>query len=223
MESQFSGEALKRLHKNGVIAVLAIDELEDAEPLARALLAGGIEIMELTLRTPVAVDAIKAVLDTAPDMTVGAGTVLTPQQVRMVADAGAAFAVAPGFNRRVVQAAKEESLAFAPGVAIPSDIELAIEAGCREMKFFPAEPSGGIGYLKSVAAPYRHLGIQFIPLGGLNAANMASYLTESINIAVGGSWLAPRDLIRQKNWEMITEYCLKAREIVKRIRGFDNE
>jgi 2-dehydro-3-deoxyphosphogluconate aldolase / (4S)-4-hydroxy-2-oxoglutarate aldolase len=219
MESQFSKELLQQIESSGVIAVLVVDEVRHAVPLARALQAGGIHTMELTLRTPAAMDALKAIRAEVPDMLAGIGTILTTQQVREVAQSGAAFGVAPGMNPTVIKEAQQVGLPFAPGVVTPSDIEAAIELGCRELKFFPAEPSGGIAYLKSMVAPYQHLGISFFPLGGLNETNMASYLSEPSVLGIGGSWLATRKLIQEENWAAITDNAAKATAIVKQIRG----
>lgn len=218
MDSLFPESTLKRIEKSGVIAVLVIDQPEDAVPLARALLACGIDAMELTLRTPAAVDALSLVREQVPEMLAGVGTILNQQQVEQVVDAGAAFGVAPGLNVRVVERAKELGLPFAPGIVTPSEIELAVELGCRELKFFPAEPSGGIKYLRSMYAPYAHLGLQFLPLGGINAANMAGYLFDAAVPAIGGSWLAPRKMIQERNWSVVIDHATEARRIIKELR-----
>ena len=215
MESQFNHHILQRVERCGVIAVLVIENLRDAIPVGRALLAGGVDAMELTLRTPVALDALRAIRDEFPEMLAGVGTILTTEQVEQVAAAGAAFGVAPGTNPRVIRAAQDAGLPFAPGIVTPSDVEIALELGCRELKFFPAEPSGGVPYLKSMAAPYLHLGVRFVPLGGVNAANAGTYLAESSILAVGGSWLAPRQLIQQQDWSSITENAQHAAQIVQ--------
>jgi 2-dehydro-3-deoxyphosphogluconate aldolase/(4S)-4-hydroxy-2-oxoglutarate aldolase len=159
--------------------------------------------MELTLRTEAALDALASIRSAVPEMLAGVGTVLTPDQVRAVRDAGASFGVAPGLNRTVLDAARDADLPFAPGVATPSDIESALEYGCRVLKFFPAEPSGGLPYLKSMAAPYAHLGLRFIPLGGLNEDNLGEWLASPLVAAVGGSWIAPRELICTRDWTEI--------------------
>ena len=218
MPSQFPDSVLTTIRDTAVVAVLVIDEVKHAVPLARALLEGGIGAMELTLRTPAAIDALRAVVADVPEMLPGIGTILTPQQVVQVKEAGAAFGVAPGLNRRVVEAAKSVNLPFAPGVATPSDLEAALELGCRDVKFFPAEPSGGLPYLKSMAAPYAHLGVSFIPLGGLKTENLAQYLRSPLVAAVGGSWLAPRDHIREENWSAIRQRAAEATEIVRSVR-----
>ena len=218
MESQFPPEVLDRIEQCAVIAVLVIDQVEHGPPLARALLEGGIDAMELTLRTDAAVGALQAIRREVPEMLAGIGTILTPEQVDQVADAGARFGVAPGFNRRVVERAQQLGLPFAPGITTASEIEAAVEMGCRELKFFPAGPSGGMKYLSSVKAPYAHLGLRFIPLGGLNAANMADYLSDPAVPAIGGSWIAPRKLIQQEDWAAITANAAESRKIVEELR-----
>ena len=214
----FNENLLTKLQRTGVIAVLMIDQADDAVPVAKALLAGGVDCIELTLRTTAAMEALRRIRAEVPEMTAGVGTILTTQQVQEVAAAGAAFGVAPGMNPRVVAEAKRVGLSFAPGVCTPSDIEQALECGCRLLKFFPAEPQGGLAYLKSIAAPYAHLNVRFIPLGGIDASNADRYLTEPSIAALGGSWLAPRDLIQKKDWPAITQRARQVSEIVKKVR-----
>lgn len=214
-----SQAVLQRIQTTGIVAVLVIDSETDAVPLARALLAGGVDAMELTLRTPAALGALRRIRAEVPEMLAGAGTVLKPAQVEEVKNAGAEFAVSPGVNPRVLQAAKEAGLPFAPGIATPSDIEQALEFDCKALKFFPAEPSGGLSYLKAAAAPYQHLGIKFLPLGGLNEKNMAAYLADPLVAAIGGSWLAPREAIREGRWDEITGLASAAVQIIKSIRA----
>jgi len=165
-----------------------------------------------------ALAALEAIRAHVPRMLPGVGTVLTPAQAGEARQAGAAFGVAPGLNPRVVRAAQEVGLPFAPGVATASDLEAALELGCREVKFFPAEPAGGMSYLKSMAAPYTHLGVRFVPLGGLKPDNVGQYLSSLLVLAVGGSWLAPRDLIRREDWEAIRSKAAEARAIVDGLR-----
>lgn len=217
MDSLFSQEILDRMERSGVIAVIVVDQAEQVVPLGRALVACGIDVMELTLRTPAAVDALRLLRRDVPEMLAGVGTVLTTDQLDAIVDAGAQFAVAPGLNPRVVEHAKKLGLPFAPGVVTPSDIETAIELGCRELKFFPAEPSGGIKYLRSMYAPYAHLGLRFIPLGGINAENLPGYLYDEAVLAVGGSWLAPRKLIQTENWSAVIDNATEARRIIKEL------
>lgn len=196
------------------MAVLMVDDAANAVPIARALLAGGVNAMELTLRTPAALDALKRIRAEVPEMIAGAGTVLSPQQVHEAQDAGAAFAVAPGVNPRVVREAVAAGLPFAPGVCTPTDIEMALEEGCRLLKLFPAGPQGGLPYLSSIAAPYQHLGVRFVPLGGITAANAAEYLASPLVAALGGSWIAPRNLINKQDWASITANALEITRIV---------
>jgi len=185
-------------------------------PLSRALLAGGINAIELTLRTPVALEALTAVCAGVPEMLIGAGTILTPETALQVKEAGAHFGVSPGMNPRVIQAAQGAGLPFAPGISTPTDLEGAIEQGCRFVKFFPAEASGGISYLRSMAAPYRHLGIRYFPLGGVNAGNMIDYLNEDNVPTVGGSWIVKRDLVMNEDWDGITACAVEVRNTLDR-------
>lgn len=218
MTPSFDPALAERIQTCGIIAVLIIDREDDAVPLARALLAGGVNVMELTLRTPAALGALRRIKAEVPDMLAGVGTILTTEQVKQTVEAGAAFGVAPGVNPRIMQAAREAGLSFGPGVATPTDIEIAIEHGCRLLKFFPAEPSGGLAYLKAAAAPYLHLGIRFVPLGGLNAKNMGSYLSDPLIAAIGGSWLAPKDAIQAGDWQKITTLASDAIQAIQAAR-----
>ncbi len=213
-----SPKIIDKIDDAGIIAVLVIDELKHAVPVARALLAGGVNTIELTLRTPVAMDAACAIKDEVPEMNLGFGTVLTVQQVEAVAKLGADFAVAPGCNPKVIEAARENGLSFAPGIMTPTDIEIAIEQGCRVLKYFPAETSGGLNHLTNMVAPYQYLGLKFIPLGGLSIANAASYLESPLITAIGGSWLAKRPLIQAENWAAITQNAKEIRELITIIR-----
>ena len=215
----FDPEIQKRLRTCGVAAVLVIENSEHAIPLAKALLEGGIDAMELTLRTPAAIEAIRTIRRSVPEMLVGAGTVLTPAQVTEVTDAGAAFAVSPGVNPQVLDAAALAGISFAPGIMTPTDIETAIAHDCKLLKFFPAESSGGLAHLKNIAAPYRHLGLEFFPLGGLTQDNMTTYLADPAVAAVGGSWLAKSDIIKSENWGQSTEIAAAARSKIDQFRA----
>lgn len=218
MNPAFDLRLADSIEKTGIVAVLVVDDAKDAVPLAHALFAGGVNAIELTLRTPAALDALREIKVGVPEMIAGVGTILTVGQVAQVVEAGAAFGVAPGLNPRVLSAAREARLSFAPGILTPSDIEQAVEHGCKLLKFFPAEPSGGLAYLKAISAPYAHLGLRFVPLGGLNSKNMASYLAEPTIAALGGSWLAPRDLIKAGDWDKITALSAEAVRIIKSTR-----
>jgi 2-dehydro-3-deoxyphosphogluconate aldolase / (4S)-4-hydroxy-2-oxoglutarate aldolase len=219
MSIAFSPSLLSTIEAGGVIAVLVIDRKEDAAPVAEALQAGGITSLELTLRTAAGIEALKEIKKHFPALLVGAGTVLSPDQVKLVKAAGADFAVAPGTNHRVMAAAEAEGIPFGPGIATPSDIEAALEHGGNLLKFFPAEPTGGLAYLKTATAPYAHLGLKYIPLGGLTEQTMGTYLGEKSVAAIGGSWLAPRDLIQAGNWTEITARAKRASEIVRQARA----
>ena len=212
--SRFSTELLDRIRAAGVIAVLVVDRAEDGVPLAEALVSGGVNAMELTLRTTAAFDVLKAVKAKVPQMLVGVGTVLMRDQVKQAADAGAAFGMAPGLNPKVVEEAARLGLPFAPGVATPSDIEAALELGCQELKFFPAEPLGGIRYLRTLASPYAHRKLSYIPLGGISADNVRDYLADPLVLAVGGSWIASQTLIQQRDWKTIARQAADANRIV---------
>jgi len=211
-------ESQKVIVVNPIVAVLVVDSAKDAVRLAETLLEGGVKSMELTLRTDVAVQALKEIKKNVPSMNAGVGTVIFKEQVAQIIEAGADFAVSPGFNPTVAEEALKMKLPFAPGVATPSDIEGAVSMGFRILKFFPAEPIGGLAYLKSMAAPYRHLGLRFVPLGGLNAGNLGSYLENPLIGAIGGSWIAPREAIREGNWEAIRMNAQEVARIAAEVR-----
>lgn len=215
----FAEETRNRLSAAGVVPVVVINDAANAVPLAKALLAGGVKVIELTLRTAAGLDAIRAIAAEVPEMLVGAGTVLSTEQVREVKTAGAAFAVAPGTNRTILAAAQEVGLPFAPGVMTPSDIETALGMGCRMLKFFPAESAGGVTHLKAMAAPYGHLGVKFMPTGGIKEAQLADYLAVPTVAAVGGSWLATGAQIDAGDWAAITAQSAAAMAIVNKARS----
>jgi 2-dehydro-3-deoxyphosphogluconate aldolase / (4S)-4-hydroxy-2-oxoglutarate aldolase len=218
VKPSFPADLAANLADAGVIAVLLIDRIDDAVPLAEALMAGGVRAIELTLRTPVALDCIKPIRQAVPTMIVGVGTILSAQQVRRVAEADAAFGVAPGTNPATIDVARRVGLPFAPGVCTPTDIELALQADCTLLKFFPCGPCGGLAYLRSIAAPFSHLGVRFIPLGGIDLSNARDYLDERLVQAIGGSWIAPRAVIEQRDWERITKNAADAMSLVERVR-----
>ncbi len=200
----FSDTLIQKIESSGVVAVVVIDDVSSAVPMANALLKGGISAIELTLRTPAGLEALKAIKAELPDVFAGVGTILTEEQVEKSVAAGAAFAVSPNCDPRIIGTARETGLPFAPGVMTPSDIGRAISQGCRILKYFPAESAGGLTHLKNIAAPYAHLKPRFIPTGGINLGNFTSYLNSPNVLAVGGSWIAPQNLIRDKSWEAIT-------------------
>lgn len=213
MKDLFTSELRGLLAESRAVATVTLNNPKHACPMAEALLAGGIRAVEITLRTDSALKSMKAVADHFPEMLVMAGTVIKPDQVKQVQDAGAVTAVAPGTNRKVMETALEAQLPFAPGITTPSEIEIALEYGCDIMKLFPAEPLGGIKYLKNMQAPYAHLGLKFIPLGGLSARNAGGYLKEKCILAVGGSWIAKADAIDGEDWGGIKERAQEAFEL----------
>ncbi len=219
MDSLFSAALLERFEKTRIISVLVVEDARHAVQVARALIRGGVDAMELTLRTPSALDCLRAVRAEVPEMIVGAGTIIFPQQVEQVLDAGAAFGVAPGTNPAVIRESVRLGLPFAPGVVTPTDIDAAVQCGCRELKYFPAEPSGGLSMLASIKAPYAHLGLKYIPLGGVTLANLRSYLADPDVIAVGGSWLAKADAIRAERWDEIEQNARSARAVVEQTQS----
>lgn len=185
----------KRIVEHPVVAVLVANDPRKAVSACKALVDGGVPAVELALRTPNALACLSAVRESVPEMLVIAGTVLTTEQVDAVKAAGGEAAVAPGCNPTVVKHALDAGMSFAPGVCTPSDVEVGLELGCTFLKFFPAEAAGGLGYLKSMAAPYAHLGVQFLPLGGLRQHHVAGYLESNYVATVGGTWICPSDLL----------------------------
>ena len=204
-------DGLARLRAVRIVPVITIDDPDDAVPLARALHDGGLSCAEITFRTPRALDALRRITAELPEMFVGAGTVLTTTQAEAAAEAGAQFIVAPGFNPRVVDYCLDRGMHVYPGVATPTEIEAALEKGLRTLKFFPAEPMGGLAFLKAVAAPY--VDVNFMPTGGINANNLASYLAFNRVVACGASWMAPPDWIATKQFTRIRDEATRASDI----------
>ncbi len=196
-------EVQKKIKECRVVAVLTLDKADDALPLADALLVGGIRAIELTLRTPEAEEGIRRITASRPDMLVGAGTVLSAAQLHRAIDAGAAFAVSPGLNHAVSAEADAKGFVYFPGVMTPTDVEAALDMGHRLLKFFPAETAGGVKMLKALEAPYGQAGVEFLPLGGINAGNAGSYLSLPCVAAIGGSWIAERKLIQEGQFDEI--------------------
>ena len=206
-------DVYSEIERCGVVPVVAIDSADLALGLADALAGGGLPVAEITFRTRAAADVMTRITAERPDMLVGAGTVLNVDDLNRARDCGAQFAVAPGFNPTVVEAALDIGLPFAPGVMTPTDVEAATSLGVTTLKFFPAGAAGGMAYLKSLSAPYKHLGVRFIPTGGVKAGNMMEYLSSDVVLAVGGTWVAKRDDINARNWAAITENCREVREL----------
>jgi len=203
----------------GIVAVLEIDNAETAVPVARALIAGGVTVIELALRTPAALTAMSRIARDVPEMVIGAGTVIQSGQARKVMEHGASFGVSPGYNPKILEEARECRFPFAPGVATASEIEGAIDQGCSVLKLFPAEQIGGIPYFKGLSAPYAHLGLNYFPLGGVTEESLEHWVELKQVIAVGGSWIAKRELINAGQYEEITKRAARAMEIWTRSRG----
>ncbi len=205
--------------KCGIVPVIAIDSADSAIPLAEALVEGGLPLVEITFRTAAAAETIERICWNVPSVLVGAGTVVTADSLRAAKASGAKFGVAPGLNSDIVTDAKRASLPFVPGVCTPSDIERALALDCRLLKFFPAEASGGVEMLKALAAPYAHLGVRFVPTGGVNLDNLAAYLAIDSVAAVGGTWIAKKEDLAAGNWAEIRDRCKKAVDVVAQVRG----
>lgn len=201
---------IHRILAKRIVPVVVLDRAESAEPLAEALLAGGLDIMEITFRTPAAEESIRRIAARFPEILLGAGTLLNADQVRRAKDAGAVFGLAPGLNPATLAAAREDGMEFSPGVMTPSEVEQALALGCKLLKFFPAEAAGGVAMLKSLAGPYAHTGVKFIPTGGVTSANLASYLKLPVVAAIGGSWMVDKQLVNDGKWSEITRITREA-------------
>ncbi len=206
---------VEALLKPRLICVAVIEDSKDAAPLADALLAGGLTVIEVTFRTASAAESIAAIRKRVPGMTVGAGTVLTADQVRRAVKAGAQFGVSPGLNEPVLAAAAAAGLPFFPGVMTPTEVDRALQLNQRHLKFFPAEAAGGVAMLRALAGPFGHTGVKFIPTGGITAANLHDYLALPQVAAVGGSWMAERTLVADKAWAKIAALTAEAMKVVR--------
>lgn len=194
-----------------VLPVIVIDDPADAVPLATALAEGGLNAAEITFRTSGAAEALRRIADARPDMLIGAGTVLTPEQAKSAREAGARFVVSPGFGPRVVDHCLEHDIPVFPGVCTPTEVEAALAQGLTTLKFFPAEPMGGVKFLKAIAAPYGM--IEWMPTGGISEKNVGEYLAFARVVACGGSWMAPSDWIATKQFDRVrttTEAAVRA-------------
>jgi 2-dehydro-3-deoxyphosphogluconate aldolase/(4S)-4-hydroxy-2-oxoglutarate aldolase len=212
---------MKVLLQRRVLYIGVFDRVEDTLAVCEALLAGGLDMMEVPLRTDCALASIAAIRKTFPQMHVGAGTVLSKDQLKEAIDAGATFAVAPGLNEKVVNAALDLKVPFIPGVMTPTETDRAIALECYTLKLFPAGVLGGPAMLKALAAPFTHLGAKFIPMGGVSQANAAEYLSMSSTAAIGGTWLADRKLIAEKNWARITELTKDVMKVAATVKAND--
>ena len=207
----------EQFSKIGIIPVVVLDDPKDAAELGKALCENGLPCAEVTFRTAAAEETIRVMSKEFPDMLVGAGTVLTKEQVDRAIDAGAKFIVSPGLNPKIVQYCLDKSIPITPGTQTPSEMEQALELGLKVVKFFPAEPAGGLAMIKAVAAPY--VDLKFMPTGGINAKNVRDYLAYNKIIACGGSWMVKKDLITGGKWDELGKLVKEAADIVKEIRG----
>lgn len=209
-------EVLQELSNIGIVPVIAIDDASKAVPLAKALVAGGLPAAEVTFRTAAGEEAIRAIAKEVPEMVIGAGTVLTKDQVDRALDAGAQFIVSPGFNPEITKYALSKGALMTPGTASPGEMEQAMALGLEVVKFFPAEQNGGVAKLKALAGPYRNL--MWMPTGGVNTKNMMDYLSYDKILCCGGTWMVKADLIAAEKWDEITAIC---KEAVKTMLGFE--
>ena len=210
-------EILEKIKEIGIVPVIVLEDAKDALPLAEALMEGGLPCAEVTFRTAAAEDSIRAISQAYPEMLVGAGTVLTTEQVDRAVAAGAKFIVSPGFNPRIVQYCQEKGVPITPGCSSPTDIEQALEHGLKVVKFFPAEQLGGLAMIKALAGPY--VDVSFMPTGGINAGNVKDYLAYNRILACGGSWMVKGDLIKAGDFQRITELVKEAKQLVEEARA----
>ncbi len=208
---------LEQFQKIGIIPVVVLDDAKDAEALGKALMEGGLPAAEVTFRTDAAEESIRIMSEKFPEMLVGAGTVLTTEQVDRAVAAGAKFIVSPGLNPKVVKYCIEKNIPVTPGTQTPTEMEQALELGLDVVKFFPAEPAGGLKMIKAVSAPYTML--KFMPTGGISAENVREYLAFDKILACGGSWMVKKDMIKNGEFDKIKDMVAEAAAIVKEIRG----
>ena len=206
-----------RMRRTGIVPVVVLDDAKDAVLTAKALLAGGVDVMEITFRTAAAADSIKVVSENCPEMLVGAGTVVTLDQCKQALECGAKFIVSPGFDPEVAAWCVERNVPIMPGCVTPTEIMAAMKLGLNVVKFFPAGVYGGLKAMKALSAPFG--GIKFIPTGGIDAKNLKEYLEVPFVHAVGGSWLCPKKEIAAGNFDAVTALCREASQIVKEVRG----
>ena len=205
---------VETLGRAGVIPVIVIEREEQAVPLAQALVKGGLPVLEVTFRTSAAAGAIAAIRKAVPDAIVGAGTILTVEQLKAAKAAGAAFGVAPGFDSTIIAAAKAEGLPFCPGIATASELSQALTAGCPMVKFFPAEAAGGVKMIKNLLGAFRFTGVKFMPTGGINLSNVADYLAVPEIVCCGGTWIVPKDALAAGDWTRIEKLAAEASALV---------
>ena len=208
-------DVVETLRSAGIIPVIVIDDEAKAVPLAKALVSGGLPVLEVTFRTAAAAGAIAKIRAEVPDAVVGAGTLLTREQVKAAKEAGAVFGVAPGFDPAIVAQAQEIGLPMVPGIATASELSQALTAGVPMVKFFPAEAAGGVKMIKNLLGAFRFTGVKFMPTGGINAENVKDYLAVPEIVACGGTWIVPKDAVAANDWGRITALASEAAAIVK--------
>ncbi|MBQ9065671.1 MAG: bifunctional 4-hydroxy-2-oxoglutarate aldolase/2-dehydro-3-deoxy-phosphogluconate aldolase [Blautia sp.] len=208
---------IEQFRKIGIIPVVVLDDAKDASPLAKALCEGGLPCAEVTFRTAAAEEAIRIMSSEFPEMLVGAGTVLTTEQVDRAVNAGAKFIVSPGLNPKIVKYCQEKNIPITPGIQTPTEIEAALELGLTTLKFFPAEPAGGLKMIKAIAAPY--VDVSFMPTGGISESNVREYLAYNRIVACGGSWMVKKELVANGEFDKIRDMVAEAAAIVKEMRG----
>ncbi len=206
----------EKVYKTGIVPVVVLNRVEDAVPLADALLKGGIDLMEITFRTECAAECISAISENVPDMTVGAGTVLNVEQAKLAVKNGAKFIVSPGLDEETVRWAVENDIPVVPGAVTPTEIMKAIDLGLKVIKFFPADVYGGIKAIKALSAPFGQ--VKFLPTGGVSEANLKDFIGSSAVAAVGGSWVCKKDDIINQDWDKITALSANAVKIIKETR-----
>ncbi|WP_199497307.1 bifunctional 4-hydroxy-2-oxoglutarate aldolase/2-dehydro-3-deoxy-phosphogluconate aldolase [Helicobacter pylori] len=201
-------KTIEVLQISPIIPVVVIEDIKDAVPLAQSLIEGGIHIIEVTLRSSCALEAIELIAKNVPKMRVGTGTILNPTQLEQAQNRGAEFLISPGLTIKLLEYAKKKDMPLIPGVSSSSEVMQALELGYSALKFFPAEYCGGVKLLNAFNGPFK--GVKFCPTGGISADNMRSYLNLENVLCVGGSWLTPKNLIQNKEWDKITEICKRA-------------
>ena len=212
-------DIVETLGKAGIVPVIVIEKEEQAVPLAKALVKGGLPVLEVTFRTKAAAGAIAAIKRDVPEAVLGAGTLLTPEMVKAAKAAGAVFGVAPGFDPAVMAAAKAEGLPMCPGIATASELSQALTAGCAMVKFFPAEAAGGVKMIKNLLGAFRFTGVKFMPTGGVKPENVADYLAVPEVVCCGGTWVVPKDALAAGDYAAIEKLAAEAAALVKRLRG----
>ena len=210
---------VETLRRAGIIPVIVIEREDQAVPLAKALVKGGLPVLEVTFRTKAAAGAIAAIRREVPEAIVGAGTILTVEMLKAAKSAGAVFGVAPGFDPVILAAAKAEGLPFCPGIATASELSQALTAGCPMVKFFPAEAAGGVKMIKNLLGAFRFTGVKFMPTGGVKLDNVADYLSVPEIVCCGGTWIVPKDALANGDYVAIEKLAADAAALVKKLRG----